>query len=458
MTSDSAGVKESVGVSLVDANGNAEQAGPKAPPSIHTNLMEGAPPINVNVQVPADTIKKLFDDYWDSVKDNIPEGLKAKALKGHRQITRERIVQVAGGRERFYHPVITKIVMEEVAANSAVLDLTNREAREVLTITSVGVTDGGDKGAWGINAVVYLEPKVTLLFPVTSDLKFKAKVPSIDDTKVLEQVNHRLVEIQGNFAVYEPVERDTPAVGDWVTITLKYSFDGKPAPEIKDQRVEYTAPTDKNFSVANLLPFVKTKGIPTVFEYVQPGAAGQTDHVFKGTIEVTAIHSRKLTAMDDNLAIDAGFKTYVQMFNQIKKEVEDQITKNVENQTTNAIVRNLMEQSTVSPVPETWAANKAEELFQHQCDQFGGETKLLKMMRATKDQVLSYHAINVSNQLRMNLVIRALGRAMKIEGDTTLGSTYNYADSVRKHLLNTMVVEPGEKVEVLGFVFDKIEE
>lgn len=156
-------------------------------------------------------------------------------------------------------------------------------------------------------------------------------------------------------------------------------------------------------------------------------------------------------AVDLNFSVtgNTAFRMQVPEIPEDQKTNENKAAKDQEEQVFAQMIQYLQQTCSVTPIPDAWAQAKAREIYNMQASQLGGEAKMVEILGHPKEQLMAFHTQNLKKQLSLNLILRHMGRRMGIPGELKLNKTHEYADVVRKHLLNTMEVVVGPEIKVL---------
>lgn len=155
-------------------------------PKTVVNMVKQAAPMRVSISIPKAKFQAALDVYWDSVKDKLPDNVVQQALKGYREVTRERVVKIAGGELQFYRPVVSKTIYDEIKDNAGV---------EALHVAQADMKEFPN--VYNIEAIVFMTPEVTLSnMNVNKDFKFHVAAPVISVNDVKNIVDAKVKDVQ----------------------------------------------------------------------------------------------------------------------------------------------------------------------------------------------------------------------------------------------------------------------
>jgi hypothetical protein len=428
------------------------------PDPLHTFVEDQAAPTRIQVTLPKDKMKVEMDAQWNQFLESLTDGqIKALTKGGYRKITKERVFKKFGGMENFYTEMLHDAVRVEAV----------KKGRDVLTTASIAAQEV-DHG-FVVQAVVYLEP--TVKFVNTPPATFKVRMAELTDQTVQTKVDQRFKQLQEQHALFVPVTRskDTGGLrdGDYVTLTLEaYIKEDSKLEEVKafamkNQRVQYNGNANqaKPFFLDRELALTGGELGTSANSWDVPAAEeGQPAQPFTGkhfytAITIEKVEQRELPAIDDELAVSTNWESLAQMKTQFTKDAEDELTREREDFVTRVVLNSLMQNSTVSPIPEIWARRRADSLVAQQVKQFGGEKRLCQMFGvADTGQLNAMHYNQLRNSLRMQLVLRAWGILHNVPGDTSLGATQEYTQALEKHILNTIEIEDAAEGQLQDLV------
>jgi hypothetical protein len=413
---------------------------------VEGTVLPDAAPAQVVVSVPTAAFEDTLAKYWDEVKDRLHPELVKKATKGgFREIDRKRVVKAAGGESEFFRTPLLTLVAEYLAGQEC----------QALAYTDVAVIEHGVDITL-IQASVYLEPLVTWSkVPGTQDVPLKIRVPKVDASLLDQVIDAEVNRIQDESAVLVPsmlsVSEDLVVVLDGQTV-----IDGKvwepgtfksnkwlirddmfKIPGLKSNIMGLNVGDSKTFDV-------------TFTEAFGPDLAGKTGTM---TVRVNQIYRRDKPAIDDDLAITAGFKSLLDWRGKLRTEYERILAQEKEKLFTSSLNALLLnpEYVDMENIPNVWLANKARAIYAEQRGYVRTEEDLLARYAGamtlsgepikTKDDLLAFFASRAAQMLAEDLVYRSWGKLNGVAGNTKLGNLEEYAAAVRRELLSKVEIE-----------------
>jgi hypothetical protein len=152
----------------------------------------------------------------------------------------------------------------------------------------------------------------------------------------------------------------------------------------------------------------------------------------------TLMEKHKVSDVNNDLAITAGFESVEQLTGTVTKLAEDKVTRTREDQAINAVKDFLFEIVKISPIPDSWRQFKAQEAYQNSLRRFKSEQEFLRAVGANDRVVLlNYYSQQIAATLAEQLVFKSWAAGV-VEGDAGLENLYGYVESVHKHILKNM--------------------
>lgn len=423
--------------------------------TITGGMKQQATSYTIDVNIPKAELAPLFDQYWNEVKDILPNHLVQAALKGgFRKVTRQRVVKVSGGKNVFYAPVLTQTVENYL----------NTQEKQAIAFNSVDMKEDDTTGVVTVSASVFLEPGISwkkkpgidepltiklakepanlIDILVEDDLKRKQAestilVPLQDDAKV--ELGHVAV-LDGQSAMLKPdgtLEQWTPGcftMQKWLIV----SEDLK-QPEIID----------------SLLGAVKgdVKSITMVLNDKFGADAGKT---VEAKFKVQQVLRRDQAEINDDLAKTHGYDTLAILKSSLaiglKKKVIEVREKTKRMQILNELANPAVVD--VDPLPIEWLRMKGQELYREARSYTRTEEELVSKMAGGKllngdavvdrGSIIRWFAEKAAQELIQDLIIRSWGKLKGVEGDATLKNLGVYNEAVSAELLKLAVIEEVE--------------
>jgi FKBP-type peptidyl-prolyl cis-trans isomerase (trigger factor) len=402
----------------------------------------------IKIDMPKAEVDAAFNAYWAQVKDVLPAELVKKASKGgYRTVKMDQVVKVAGGKSKFFAPVLTELAIERVAKSSD---------RHVLYVVAVNLVEGVMTDT--VEATVYLEPAVTWKAELPGNPKFKVKVPKQPDNFVERAVEQEIEELRDSKSVFVPVDRPSRE-GDLVVVSIDSKFeDGTMWPEGCGQNLRW--PLKRNWHKVEALHTALTGTTAPAnvsVDFVMPeGVSEHTGKRIHVDVSLTQVLEAQRAPVDDDLAISAGFKNLTGMMAALKTRAitsNEYLRREILWQ---SVLGQLLNKDVVSldTIPFLWARDKARKIWDSARATVKTEEDLVDQVAEgvpdlvikTKEDVITYLAKESAILLTADMVVRSWGIQRGI-GDTesrSLERLQEYVELVKSEILaNHVDVEDG---------------
>jgi hypothetical protein len=151
----------------------------------------------------------------------------------------------------------------------------------------------------------------------------------------------------------------------------------------------------------------------------------------------------KMTEVNNDLAITAGFQSLEQLKGTVEKQAEAKLVTDREEQTYNYIRDFLFNKVKISPIPESWRLFKAQEAYNNSLSRFKNEDAFLKAIGGKNRQdIINYYSQQIAATLAEQLVFKSWAKGV-VDGDADLEHLHEYSQKVRKHVLKNVIIEEG---------------
>jgi len=408
----------------------------------------------VNITTPKSELDIKFDEYWNKVKDNLPQNLiKAAKKGGFRKIVRERVIHAAGGRNKFYEPVLMQH-MEEFLET---------QERQALVIETVSLTSLETE--YEVGALVYLEPEVRWTSKPGIDGPLNITTPAEPANLLEDLIQAELVKKQSELVNILPTDSKITEPGHVVEVSCKSYIVNNPGTP------EETLTVWEPGTVVNAKWEVNQTSIIQLELYqalvgVSPPATVCVDMVLnekfgqdagkniRAIVNVQQMFNKTTPEINDEMAKAAGhdsLELYKQALsiNLTKKVIEARAQYKE-----NGIINALSQVATIEQIPMQWTVQKGEALYQEGLQHAKTEQNLLaqfvnaKCLNGTpvtnKNNLLVFLCEQAAQNLVLDLVLRDWGKLAGVEGNKTLRLMSQYVQSV-KAKLNEIAVETKEE-------------
>jgi len=398
-----------------------------------TDIKDTAKLSSITIGIPKPELEAKFNEYWDSVKDILPDYLVKRAKRGgYRQVTMPQVIRAAGGKARFFAPVLTETVIDMTAKSND---------KHVLYVSKVELEDGAETST--IKALVYLEPEVKWLKDPPE--RFVVSIPKMPDNAVQLAVEEELESMRASKATLTSVNRPSTD-GDIITVNVNATFlDGT---QFNDATVKNARwPLDKRWHKTDELYvalFNRRKG--DKFQVILPlpdNIKGSRPHDDKAVldIEVVDVFEIQMPTLDDRFAARSGYTDMTAMRSNLENKHRLRLNAEREDLIWSKILDQLIDPQLVSvePVPFAWMKSKALSIWSQARSSVKTEEDLLSGLRRsipdvkfdTKADALSYLAMKAAQNLIVDLIVRSWGKRVGISGDTSLENLADYVATVK---------------------------
>jgi FKBP-type peptidyl-prolyl cis-trans isomerase (trigger factor) len=402
----------------------------------------------LSITTPMDELLPKFDTYWDEVKDKLnPSLIKAAKKGGFRKIVRERVIHAAGGKSKFYEPVLMKHVEEFL----------DTQPRQALVIESVQLTS--TETDYNLEAVVYLEPEVTWTKKLGfGDGPLEIKVQAEPANIIEDLINEELQKKQEALTKLVPEVDLIPAKpGQIVSVSCKsYIVTSPGTPE--ETLTVWEPGTANNAKWAVDSDSIKQPELYSAILSTMPAATVCVDMTLnekfgsdagKTIRAILTIHQtfNKITPeINDDLAKAAGYETLELYKQALLITVTDKVTSARAQHRENGIFEALSQVVSIAPVPKQWSVHKGNTLYQEGLQHAKTEQNLLAQFNGAKclsgapvvdrDSLIIFLGERATLNLVTDLAIRSWGQLAGVEGDKTLKSMPQYVQAVKVELNN----------------------
>lgn len=409
----------------------------------------------INITTLKSELDPKFDEYWDKVKDNLPQNLiKAAKKGGFRKIVRERVIHAAGGRDKFYEPVLMQH-MEEF------LDTQERQA---LVIESVQLTFL--ESEYEIGALIYLEPEVRWSSKPGIDGPLNIVTPAEPANLLEDLVQAELVKKQAELVNILPTNSKVSEPGQVVEVSCKsYIVNKLGTPE--ETLIQWAPGTVVNAKWELNETSIIQPELYQALVGVSPPATVCVDMVLnekfgqdagkniRAIVNVQQMFNKSTPEINDEMAKAAGHDSLELYKQALSTNLTKKIIEARAQYREDGIINALSQVATIEQVPMQWSVQKGERLYQEGLQHAKTEQNLLAQFTTSKclsgipvtdkNSLLIFLGEQVTQNLVLDLVLRDWGKLAGVEGNKTLRSMPQYVQNV-KAKLNELAVETKEEV------------
>lgn len=400
---------------------------------------------SIELEIPKDRLEQQFNLYWNEVKDVLPPDIVKAAQKGgFREVNQKRAILAAGGKGRFYQPVLAE----------AVNTYLETQPRQALAFNTIELTETVMN--YIVRASVYLEPEVKWKKRPGIDEPLVVKMPKQPDNFIEATVASVIKQGQNDSVVLVPAADGTvSADGHVVVVDCESTINGEKWADGCVQGVKW--PVDKQYHKQ-----------PEVYDLVVGLKAGESrSGSFKlndrfgedagkevvARIKVSQIYNKDVPAVDDDLAKNYGFQTLDAWRTAITNNVVEKTKTQKKNLLDISILSQLMTTDVVDvdPIPFVWMADKGKEIYANWRKRAKTEDDLVSMFKGAttttgepvvnKSTLLTYLAEMAAKSLLQDLVLRSWGKQADVKGDLILQNIASYVAGVRKKLEEIVKIE-----------------
>jgi FKBP-type peptidyl-prolyl cis-trans isomerase (trigger factor) len=411
----------------------------------------------VNITTLKSELDIKFDEYWDKVKDNLPQNLiKAAKKGGFRKIVRERVIHAAGGKNKFYEPVLMQH-MEEFLET---------QERQALVIETVSLTSLETE--YEVGALVYLEPEVRWASKPGIDGPLNITTPAEPANLLEDLIQAELVKKQAELVNILPTDSKVTEPGHVVEVSCKsYIVNNPGTPEetltvwepgtVVNAKWEVSQTSIIQLELYQALVGVSPPATVCVDMVLNEKFGQDAGKNIRAIVNVQQMFNKTTPEINDEMAKAAGhdsLELYRQALtvNLTKKVIEARAQYKE-----NGIINALSQVATIEQIPMQWTIQKGEALYQEGLQHAKTEQNLLaqfvnaKCLSGTpvtnRNSLTVFLCEQAAQNLVLDLVLRDWGKLAGVDGNKTLRSMPQYVQSV-KAKLNEIAVETKEEVSV----------
>jgi FKBP-type peptidyl-prolyl cis-trans isomerase (trigger factor) len=405
---------------------------------IEVSIRQEAIPYSVVVRIPDKEIQPKFQEYWNSIKDKVSpsltKGFRKSSKKKHLQsvsgITPETVAsRLKGGLAELYGEVLRSVVVDSIKSNFN---------REILVLESLTYHVGSSDSEHAIKARFFPEPQVVFNDPEMIK-NLEVEVPA---GKFVDEVFVSRIESLKKENAKELDKEGAVEDGNAVVVDINAQIDGAIWEKGCLSKNKMIVTKDKVFPSAlyeNLLGMsVGEKKICTVT------LANEFGPELEGKELVLSVHVRSVLlvldpVLNDEFAKSKGFESLEDMQTKFRDQIQAQIKEHRDWQIINAALFKLIENSKMSPVPESWISMRCEEDVK-KAEASSGEKKSDK----EKEEVSAYTSMSSQRELIQVLTLKAYGQLVEIplEEGEGLVKINGYLNRVKDFILkNAKVIE-----------------
>lgn len=414
----------------------------------------------VSVVLPKAELEAKLDEYWESVKDIIPDSLTNAAKKGgFRKATRQRIVKAAGGRREFYKAPLMEIVEEFL----------DKQPRQALAFNDVELREEQANNAEGdtvltncvITGLVYLEPEI----------RWKKK-PGIDEPLVIPMIKEppNLVEMlvqeelenkQHGSVILTPQPEDTLVEDGQVVVVSARSWavaqDGTATQwdsgTFKMNKWLVDKEVIKQPEIHAGLLGMKANETKDLTFTLNERFGSDANKTIRLSLTVNGITKKSIPAIDDDLAKTNGFDTLVAFRESLTAAITQRLNAQRERVRRLSILNVLAnpEVVEVDSLPFVWMAQKANQLYMEGRQYVQSETDLVSRFNGAtcmsgtpvkdKATLMQFLAERAATELMQDLILRSWGRQKGVAGDTNLKRMGEFVKAVQEEINKVVKVE-----------------
>ena len=422
--------------------------------TITGQITQQAKTFSVEVNIAKQELDTKLDAYWNEVKDILPDHLTKAAQKGgFRKVTRNRIIKVAGGKSKFFAPVLYEIVEEYL----------NTQDRQALALETIQLDEDKSGNAF-VSGLVYLEPAITWKKRPGIDEPLKIQMYKEPPDLVQKLVEEELRKKQNESTVLAPLPEDTVVVeGHVIVLDCTSSIVAEDGTLTKWESGTFhhnkwlVSSTDiKQPEIFQALLGMKANERKTITSLLGERFGKDAGLNVKIELSLLQVYERRMPAIDDDLAKTNGH-TDIVIYRQtletgFKKKIIETREK-IKNMNILSALANP-EIVDVEPIPFPWMQQKANSLYmegrsytkteEEFISRFIGASTINGTPVTDKNTVMHYLAEKVAQDLIQNLVLRSWGKQKGIEGDTTLKNMDKYVEVVKGALDQVVIIEEAE--------------
>jgi FKBP-type peptidyl-prolyl cis-trans isomerase (trigger factor) len=411
----------------------------------------------INVVVPKEELNPKLDEYWDKVKDNLPQNLVKAAKKGgFRKIVRERVIHAAGGVSSFYEPVLMQHIEEFLET----------QKQQALVIETVSLTPTDTE--YEIGSIVYLEPEVKWTAKPGIDEPLNITTPAEPANLLEDLIQAELIKKQAELVNIIPTDSKITEPGHVVEVSCKsYIVNKLGTPEetltvwepgtVNNAKWEINSNSILQPELYQALVGVSPPATVCVDMILNEKFGQEAGKNIRAIVTVQQMFSRSTPEINDELAKAAGHESLELYKQALTVNLTKKIIETRAQYRENGIINALSKVASIAQIPMQWTLRKGEALYQEGLQHAKTEQNLLaqfvhaKCLSGTpvtnKNSLTVFLCEQAAQNLVLDLVLRDWGKLAGIEGNQTLRSMSQYVQSV-KAKLNELAVETKEEVSV----------
>jgi len=396
--------------------------------------------VELHVEVPWDRIQKGMEAEFGKLQ-------KTARIKGFRQGKAPRNVIVQ---------LFTKNVREEVISNVVNQSVVEAVQQHALPVVSSPVLKDAPKVVEGsplsFSVKVEVRPKIENL---DTAITLVRRTRAVGDT----EIDAELERMRQTHAVVEPLESARPSQkGDILTVDFTIAVDGVAQPEEStSQRIELGG--------TNLLPELNegltgvSVGEAKAISIARPADDKSTElagKVVTFNVVVKEVRERKLPALDDEFAKDAGeFKTLAELREKTKERLEESAKSQAERALRDAAVDAFAEKNEI-PVPPSLLDQQLRGMLQEFMQLFRQMGQQPQLNNGMVEELRPRAAAKVRQFLLLSELARK--ESITVSAEEIEARLKEMADRTGKHIAKLRVEYQGEKREQLenGLLDEKL--
>lgn len=405
----------------------------------------------VDVILTRNELEEKFDKYWDQVKDILPDNLTKAAQKGgFRKVTRQRVIKAAGGRVKFFEPILMEVVENFLAT----------QERQALAFNTVTMSEGLDNQCV-VTGLVHLEPAITWKKKPGIEGPLAIKMIKEPEGLIGRMVEEELKRKQNDSVVLAPLEAGTAVVdGNHTVINVSSAFvaeDGTLTAWPEGTLTNAKWPVDKGWirqpDLYENLIGMKADDTKEFVMVLNENFGPNQGKKVRVVLTVKQVYRLDTPAIDDDLAKTNGFNDLeafktsltVNLTRKLEESREKLKSINILNELANPTVVD------VEPIPHVWMMQKAHQIYMEGRRYVQSESDLVARFRGAvttegdpvtdKNSLLIFLAEKAAQELVQDLVIRSWGKLKGVEGDKTLAQMSSFVQNVKAELNKVVQIE-----------------
>lgn len=332
-----------------------------------SSITKLAQPVVVNTTVPSDVAERDFAIYWESIKGNLPEHVKARAMDGFRQLEAHNVARVLGGTAKLYEPVLLKYVNDDLATKGSGL----------IVVTEMKLSVIGDNH--NIECIGYMAPEVRWSKEPPKPEDIEIEVPNIDNKTIDKLTEEEILRM--SLKDHKLIEVDRPSTdSDYIEVSCRsVKQDGSEwSPGTFTSNRWSLAPGSLKFEDMRAALLDKKAG-ETVVVNVNDGS-----DVITATCTINKVLELRPPEFTDEYARQAGFADMASLRGVVKNRIYASVNEEIQSYKWQVTILKLITDYPVEldPVPYDWVKNKALSMFNAAISKFNGASAAVAAISA----------------------------------------------------------------------------